>query len=231
MTLTLTLQTYAEGLARLFYPAACQSCQDLLALEESVLCASCLVQFEISRFPRLQMSGSEPLPGISESWSLYLYTDRVRQLISDFKYEGQRQILEMFRPALTEVCDIISGFQSYDGVLEIPADPGRKQERPYSPVHLIAEHVAQNISAPLLPGLRKIRTTQPQMELGFEERHYNLRGAFQVTTPGQVKGKRILLVDDILTTGSTASEAAKTLRSAGAKHVDLITLSRAERAS
>lgn len=229
MSLTLTLQTYAEGLARLFYPASCHACQDLLALEASVLCVPCQVQLEACRLNRLYMPGPEPIPGISESWALYLYTDRVRQLISDFKYEGQRRVLDVFLPALAEACKIISGFQYYDGIVEIPSDPGRKQDRPYSPVHLITRQAAQELSLPLLSRLRKIRTTQPQMELGFEERHYNLREAFQAD-PVQTTGKKLLLIDDVVTTGSTASEAAKALREAGAKRVDLLTLARAERA-
>ena len=112
------------------------------------------------------------------------------------------------------------GFDGYEALSYIPVAPLRKYFRSYDQVELIAESVAKELGVPLVPTLRKIRNTPPQS--GFKDvsqRRANVLGAYTVKDADLVRGKRILLLDDVITTGATASECARVLLTAGAKEI------------
>ncbi len=112
------------------------------------------------------------------------------------------------------------GFDGYDVLTYIPVAPLRKYRRSYDQVELIAQAVAKELDTTLVPTLRKIRNTPPQS--GFKDvsqRRANVLGVYRVKNADLVREKRILLLDDVITTGATASECARVLLTAGAKEV------------
>ena len=111
------------------------------------------------------------------------------------------------------------------GRVWIPISRQRKRKRGYDQVELIGISVAQALGMELVPTLRKVRNTKPQSAMGSAaHRRANILGAYEVIDPAIVRGKRILLLDDIITTGATASESARTLLTAGAREIRLATL-------
>jgi ComF family protein len=107
-------------------------------------------------------------------------------------------------------------------VIPVPLHWWRKWRRGFNQSEALAEAIAEHLKIPLeARWLRRIRHTPHQMGLSAMERRANLRGAFKPSAGADLKGKTVLLVDDVLTTGSTASEAARALRDAGAARVDV----------
>ncbi len=225
MFLAFHLYPYLESLIRIFYPSCCAGCSKFLSIQEQLLCLDCHALLESKHLPLLnQFEVSKP-EGIRVAWHLYDYEGLVRHLITEFKYSSKRQVLKIFRPSLNEACRVLSQFQKYDAIIPAPQDPEREGDRDYSPIDLIAREISKNMSVPFHSILRKNRATPPQSELGLEERSFNLVKAFEVTSLKFI-AQKVLLVDDIRTTGATARELSETLKSAGVKHVDLLTLAK-----
>lgn len=107
----------------------------------------------------------------------------------------------------------------FDVVTAVPLHPQDKKLRGFNHSELIAKELAQMLKLPYRRLLKKIRRTKPQKALKYSERIVNMEGAFAVTKPRKVEGKRILLIDDVCTTGSTLSECENTLRQAKASSI------------
>ena len=107
----------------------------------------------------------------------------------------------------------------------IPISSLRKLKRGYDQSQLLACAIGKELGIPVVPVLKKIRHTPPQSSLPFAaQRRANITGAYKVKNPGALTGKRILLIDDILTTGATSSECARVLLTTGVKEVYLATI-------
>lgn len=114
--------------------------------------------------------------------------------------------------------------RGFEVVVPVPAHPARLRRRGFNPAALLACHVARVLEAPHRPlALTRIRSTPPQAGLTRGRRLANLAGAFQAN-PDDVGGRRVLLVDDVLTTGATAAGCAAALRKAGAFQVHVAVL-------
>ena len=106
----------------------------------------------------------------------------------------------------------------------MPSARKRLAQRGYDVPLLLARHLARAAGMPLCAGLlQKVRETPPQAQLSGEERRRNLKGAFRAHTPGAVRSRAFLLVDDVFTTGSTMEECARALKKAGAARVYALT--------
>ncbi len=114
-----------------------------------------------------------------------------------------------------------------DAVLPVPLYPRRLRQREFNQSLLLAAWVSRRLERPLLPdALRRIRWTEPQITLDREQRRKNVRGAFAVRHPNLVAGQRVILVDDVYTTGATVNECARVLGGAGTEAVYVVTLAR-----
>jgi ComF family protein len=114
-----------------------------------------------------------------------------------------------------------------EGLVPVPLHPARHAERGFNQAELLAAPCATRWRLPTLArALVRVRPTLPQADLDAEARRANVRDAFEVGRPGEVRGRRVLLVDDVLTTGATAGAAARALRAAGAAEVGVLTLAR-----
>jgi len=114
-----------------------------------------------------------------------------------------------------------------DGIVPVPLHPARLAERGFNQAELLAAPCASHWGLPLLTRtLVRARATRPQTELDGAARRDNVAGAFRVSRPADVAGRRLLLVDDVLTTGATVAAAARVLRQHGAREVGVLVLAR-----
>jgi ComF family protein len=184
----------------------CDGCWDRIPALSFAVCARCLAQ------------GAEPVgcrrhPG-SRVWPALVYDERAALLVSALKY-GRRPGLA---PALGEwLARVVPRQPAVDLVTAVPLHPARRRERGYNQAWLLAEAVAGRLGVPALEGvLARERATPAQARLDPVRRRRNLAGAFRAKEPRCLRGRRIMIVDDVLTTGATLGACLETLTAAGA---------------
>ena len=202
-----------QWLCKLLFPPKCVLCRSLLTRDETDFCAAChknAPECEKSRFRFSFLAG----------WTaVWYYKDMIRGSILRYKFYGKRHYASAYGRRLAMKLQQ-EGMDSFDILTFVPIAPLRQLTRGYDQVELIAKAVGAELGVTSCRTLRKIRNTPPQS--GIKDparRRANVLGAYIATDPRQIRGKKILLLDDIITTGATASECARVLLTAGAKEV------------
>lgn len=150
----------------------------------------------------------------------------LRRLIHLLKYEGMRPLA----PALSRLMDrALPIDERFDFIVPVPLHWQRRWRRGFNQAELLALEISKHRRVPVLHALRRARSTASQASLTAAARRRNLAGAFRPRPGIDLTGKRILLIDDVFTTGATASACARALKKAGAGGVSLLTLARADR--
>lgn len=185
--------------------------------------------------PGLESTVPKPVP-LKGSWGLGFALDfhsrfqdddlrrtELGELIYRYKYGGEKRLVEVLSARLADFIKKNTPFRDADGIVCIPSTWRRKE---YDPVPLLARHVAEKTGLPFLSNaLEKVRYTEPQKELGtLAAKQRNVLSAFMVR--GDVKGKRILLLDDLCDSGATLQEATRVLKIAGVKEVLVLVLTK-----
>jgi len=199
-------------LSQLLYPPKCVLCGKLLNREETDLCHSC--RCDTTDFPDSNLK----LPYLAHWTALWYYEGTVRGSILRFKFHGRRSYAQTYGRLLA--MKLLSKDTSFDILTWVPISRLRRWRRGYDQVQLIAEAVGKELGITPLPTLTKIRHNRPQSRLGnAARRRANVLGAYRAAISEPINGKRVLLLDDIITTGATAGECARILLTAGAKEV------------
>ncbi|HEX8281112.1 MAG TPA: ComF family protein, partial [Chthoniobacterales bacterium] len=152
----------------------------------------------------------------------------VRKLVHEFKYGHRLHLRHAIADWLIATLDDprLRG-RKFDLVVPVPLHPARKRERGFNQAELLAELLCARGGLTLTSALERIRYTTTQTAFDRAERMENLRDAFRLRRNANVRGFRVLLIDDVLTTGSTLSECARVLKQAGAYSVHAATAARA----
>lgn len=207
----------------LLFPPKCVFCGKVLDAGEDGLCSRC--QREL---PWLT-DGEAELTG--EFFSLCAaplrYQDKVRDSIRRYKFKGRRGYHKLYGHLVAQcVHDHLAG--RYDLITWVPLSPQRKKERGYDQAFLLASAAALELGEVAVETLRKDRDNAAQSGLTeASQRRANVLGAYTPVDPELVAGRRVLIIDDVVTTGSTLSECARTLRTMGAADVVCAALARA----
>jgi ComF family protein len=154
-----------------------------------------------------------------------LYEGLLLDLVVRLKYRGEERLGLFLGDRMARA---LSGKAAFDLILPVPLHVSRLRERGFNQAALLARRIGKRAGAAVkLSLLRKTRPTPPQATLHVDERRKNLKGAFRLETEEAVRGKKIVLVDDVATTGATLNEAARVLKKAGAERVEAIVAARA----
>jgi ComF family protein len=196
-------------------------------------CANCHTPFH-NRFP-LDDNGlcalcAGGMRGFDRAYSFGFYEGTLRSLIHLFKYSGMKPLSARLAGLLIRALPLDT---PYDAVVPMPLYWRRKWKRGFNQAEMLGRHVAEQRGIPLLDAVRRVRATATQAGLTSSNRRKNVAGAFRVKRrfkdDARIRGKRILLIDDVMTTGATAAACASTLKRAGAASVTLLTLARTDR--
>ena len=160
------------------------------------------------------------------AFSAVRYDGVMKELIHEFKYTGKEYLgSALGKYMLTFIKEYGIPVQYVDYIVPIPLYAARLREREFNQALVLGKAIAEEFHRPLAARLlTRTRPTRSQAELEAGARAVNVKDCFSVREPSQVQGKNILLVDDVLTTGATCSEAAYTLKKAGAQIVFALTL-------
>lgn len=211
-------------LVRLVYPPRCVICHRLLpadASEDSICphCAHGMPRVAPDKFQVLKHS-------VALCWSPLYYRDEVKSSIRRFKFYGRAHYHKVYGTLLRAYMEELT-LPPPDVVTWAPLSRKRLRSRGYDQAKLLAEEVALFFGQTALPLLRKARHTRPQSSLSAEQRWRNAKGAYTCMEGVDLSGKRVLLVDDIVTTGATLDHCALELIKAGAAEIACLTLARA----
>ena len=154
--------------------------------------------------------------------SCYVYEGAPKKFVYRLKFGGRRYLAAFIAEAMVDRY-LDCGFEC-DCVVAVPLSAKRKRKRGYNQSELIAEELSSRLKLPLIDGaLVKTKENKPQTKLTRREREENVRGVYEVTSPETFKGRRVLVVDDVMTTGATLGEVSRVLYKAKARSVEALT--------
>jgi ComF family protein len=210
-------------------PLFCRNCWATIAPLAHPSCPRCDHPFvspvaTIHSPDRLCQACEEEPPAYTRAWTLYPYLPPLQDAICLLKYRRKVAVV----PALARLMiDRLPPLASIDSIMPVPLHAERLREREFNQSLLLADRIARHLRVPLsYTNLIRIAAAPPQTTLTRKERLKNLRGAFALRHPERIAGKRILLIDDVFTTGTTMDECAAVLRQAGSGDVFALTLAR-----
>ena len=208
----------------------CPTCRDLLPLVVSPLCSICGIPFiGAGGDHRCGACLTHP-PHFDTARAHFLYEGPIRDLIHSFKYNQRTHLGYPLALLSLEGVSALSADHKPHLIIPVPLHRSRLRQRGFNQAVLLGRVLSRRLSLPMMmDALVRTRPTEPQIELSAAERRVNVKGAFSVARPDHVAGKRILLLDDVMTTGSTMNECAKELKKAGAKMVIAVTIARTAR--
>lgn len=194
------------------YPRKCVLCRSLLSKSETDLCTKC--RLDQPEYPY----GRKKTPYIADLTAVWRYTGDVRKSLHRYKFGSARHYAAVYGRLLA--MRILRDLPQADIITWVPVSRKRLRQRGYDQVRLLAEAVSPALGIPAETLLDKFRDNQPNSGLRTpEERRANVLGVYKAVGQEHFLGKRVLLLDDIITTGATASECARVLLTAGAEEV------------
>ena len=202
----------------LVWPRKCIVCRRILEKEPGMLCPDC----------RRQLPAPQRGPKRGEHYrrcvSVFSYEGAWRESVLRYKFGGRRVYARVYGPLLAEVVRReLDG--KYDVLTYVPLSRKRRRERGCDQAELLAESAAEALGVPVFRLLERVRNAPPQSRIsGAAERRANILNSYQAADPSSLAGRRVLLIDDILTSGATLSEASRVLLQAGASSVVCATL-------
>ena len=210
-------------------PFFCAACWCTIHPFGQPACASCdqpfVSQAATNCTPNHQCQNcQERPPDFQRAWTLFPYLPPLREAICSFKYRSKHTLA---RPLARLMIRALPREIDADVIIPVPLHPARLRAREFNQSLLLADQLGRHLILPVSPThLVRIAATEPQTTLTRQARLRNLRKAFGVRKPQDLMEKRILLVDDVFTTGTTLNECAKSLRKAGSGPVFALTLAR-----
>ncbi len=197
----------------LLFPPKCVLCGNVLEKEELDLCKDC--RMDAPEYPN-RKSKRQFLDSFAAVW---YYEGNVRKSLLRYKFHNARSFAAPYGRLLAmKLLELYP--EGFDVLTWVPVSRLRKLRRGYDQVELLAKAVGKELGMDPVPLLKKVRHNRPQSGItGAEKRRANVLGAYRETDREAIAGRRILLLDDILTTGATAGECARVLKTAGAKEV------------
>jgi ComF family protein len=211
---------FTEKLVNIIYPPKCIFCGQVLGYESLLhICGVCYDSLPFARETLTALS-QESSGSCDGAVSVFQYAGKVKDALIRFKFYNKpgyyRTYARLIASRITKLIDV----KQVDMIMGVPLHRQKEFARGYNQAYLISKALGRELG--IRDGsrfLRRIRSTSAQSLLDRHERHQNVKDAFCVTAPERVKGKSIILIDDIMTTGSTLEECCRMLKEAGAAEV------------
>ncbi len=209
-----------QPMFNLLYPPVCWLCDRLLKVPEQIVCLECLNK--LTPYNYSDNTFQQEVHVFDDFYILYEFDETLRRLVHLFKYKQCKGLADVFAQKTLELCASITPL-NYSCVVAVPLHPARERERGYNQSALLAKQLAERSGIKYdFTVLSRIRATPSQTKLSRTERQRNVTGAFAVIVKQEIG--RALLVDDVITTGSTVDACVQVLKRAGIKTVDVLAL-------
>ena len=203
----------------LIYPPVCGICEKINKKELCKKCELLIKKYEINKIEKCKNKYFD------YQIKLYKYENIIRNKIIDYKFNEKAYLSATFEKMIIKNEKIYSFLKKYDIILYVPMFKKNKLIRGYNKSELIAKRISRTLGISLEKNnLVKTRNTKKQSTLTKQQRKINIKDAFKVQKPENIKNKKIILFDDIYTTGNTVNECSKVLKKAGAEEIVVLTI-------
>ena len=216
---------WQEKLFNLIYPQTCGICGKL---DSNSLCKKCEKNLKKQSENKIITNGEE-LEGkyFNELIYIFKYEGLIRKTIIDYKFNEKSYLYKTFVNFLLKNEKIFEKIQKYDKIIPVPISKKRKKERGYNQSLLITKEIAQKTKLELVNNcLYKTQNIIEQSKLNKEERTKNIQGVYEIKNEQLIQNKKILLFDDVYTTGSTVNECSRVLREAEPSKIGVLVLAK-----
>lgn len=242
------IRTFADALISVFFPAPCEMCGEVLATAALLpICEKCLEALGPLSGPVCEKCG-RPFPSevsqeaktrqcfgcrsglyaFEAARSYGAYSEEMVKAITLLKYHKLTRLGGWFARKLRTLVKENPNLCAADVVVPVPLHAARRRERGYNQTELIARPLARHLGIPLEEGtLARVKQRPPQLFLSRRERWLSVRGAYEIRKGRRIDNLRVLLIDDVFTTGATLDACAQCLKKGGAKSVVGLTVARA----
>lgn len=247
LTFVRRVNALTDQALHLLFPEGCRNCGRSLSADERFVCQDCWKDIELiepSVCPRCgQPFGSEhalsfspqqlcalcrlgPLP-FDTARAVGHYRGVLREIIHLFKYRGKIGLGPRLGSLMADQLFQKFADPSFDCIVSVPLHEKKLKLREFDQSRILAEGLSRGTGVPMEVGnLVRTRWTESQVGLSRKDREKNVRGAFGLKDPSRIKGRRVLLLDDVYTTGATIAECATVLKEEGTAGIDVFTLAR-----
>lgn len=222
-------------LLEFFYPKLCIACSERLVTQEQFLCISCWHDLPVSNFHNdpgnrvAQLFWGRVFLENATAYFAYNKGSNYQHLIHFIKYKGMKELGFVAGQRFGNVLSASPLFQNIDVIVPVPLHPKKEKQRGYNQSEWIARGIADTMNKPLISNnLIRVTHTSTQTRKTRFERWENVEGIFTINTPESFEGKHVLIVDDVVTTGSTLEACANELKKIAGVKVSIATLAFAD---
>jgi len=214
------LRDWLDSILNLFYPRVCAACGESLLKDEETVCLKCrytLPRTGYERYPDNPLAqtfyGRVNIHAVTACY-FFAKSGKVQHLIHQLKYKGNKDAGVFLGKQLGESLKDAPLFQGIDVIIPVPLHPRRERQRGYNQSLIIAQGISEVTGIPVgNQYLFRTKYNETQTRKTAEERYNNVKGIFELRRQEELKGKHVLLVDDVLTTGATLESCAHQLES------------------
>lgn len=206
----------------LLYPPVCGICRKI---DQKELCPKCAIKLKQWEKAKLY---AYPHTYFEKHFYLFPYEGIIREKLIQYKFQNQSYLSTFFAKNLLNHKKMSRILKKYDIIIPVPMYRKKEKQRGYNQTALIAKEIAKVCKSLVYDGksLKKIKDTKMQSSLNKTERRKNIKNAYKVVNQQKIKDKKIILLDDIYTTGATANECSKVLKQSGAKEILIVTIAK-----
>lgn len=214
------IKKFLNFFLNLLFPSRCIYCEGIISPDKNI-CSKCKSEIDATKPTLTKLildNHTEVL-----CYSALFYGGNFKRAMINFKFHERKNLSPYFADVVSKMITDNLNLDEFDCITSVPISNQRKKERGYNQSELIALDVCKKVNLPYKNLLIKIKNNLPQHTLSRNDRKTNVLGVYKALNNNDIQGNRILLFDDILTTGNTLKECSKTLYSAGATNVVCIT--------
>lgn len=218
------MENLLERILQFFYPNVCGICGKI---EKETICKQCQRQLETQIIAKRKSYIIREGRYFDEQIYLFQYKDMIRMKILSYKFNNQAYLYQTFAKLILNQEKICKFISKYEMLYPVPLHKIRRRQRGYNQSELIGKEISRKLGIPFSSkNLVKIKNSKKQSSLNKENRKKNVENAYVIKDGSQVKNKKILLFDDIYTTGNTVNECSRILREAGAEQIGILTIAK-----
>lgn len=205
----------------IIFPSVCGICGKI---DKNSLCPKCKIKLkEIEKAKILKVKNKN----FTEHAYLFKYNGIIREKIIGYKFKDNSYLYKTFAEIIIKNKKICGFIKKYDIIIPVPIHKKRRKERGYNQSELIAKEIAKTLEINIEDNaLCKIKNNKAQMLLAKCDREKNIKDVYEIINLQKIQNKKVLLLDDIYTTGSTANECSRMLKEAGASKVSVLTIAK-----